>query len=250
MIVHRVRRLIARAVKLARIVSRPAYRRALRRGVAAAVEHERLQLPVEPRSVLDVGANRGQFALVAAHRWPDARLICFEPLPDAARRLREILAPLSAAEIRTVAVADEPGEAKLHVARADDSSSLLPIGARQPATFPGTDEVGVITVEAARLDDELDGVELPRPTLLKIDVQGGELNVLRGATTSLGRIDAVLVECSFVEFYDGQPLAHELVAFLSDHGFVLRGAGMPTADAAGRVVQIDLVFARENGYVG
>lgn len=245
MIIHRVRREAARGAKLARIVSHRGYRRALRQGVAAAVEHEQLHIPIEPRTVLDVGANRGQFALVAAHRWPDARLICFEPLPAAVARLTEVLATTPAsAEVRNVALTDTPGEAKLHVSRADDSSSLLPIGFRQPATFPGTDEVGVITVRAARLDDEVDIGQLARPVLLKIDVQGGELHVLRGATAALDHVDAVLVECSFVEFYEGQPLAHELVGFLAGYGLVLTGAGVPTTDRTGRVVQIDLVFGR------
>jgi FkbM family methyltransferase len=245
MIIHWVRREAARGTKLARIVSRRGYRHALRHGVAAAVEHERLHIPIEPRTVLDVGANRGQFAVVAAHRWPSARLICFEPLPAARALLTKMLAALpTSAEVHDVALTDEPGDAKLHVSRADDSSSLLPIGSRQSATFPGTDEVGVIAVRAARLDDEVDIAQLASPVLLKIDVQGGELHVLRGATAALARVDAVLVECSFVEFYEGQPLAHELVSFLAGHGLVLTGAGMPTTDGTGRVVQIDLVFAR------
>lgn len=245
MIIHRVRREAARGAKLARILAQPGYRRALRRGVAAAVEHERLQLPVVPATVIDVGASRGQFAVVAAHRWPGARLICFEPLPGAAARLSRVLTSAPAAEVRTLALADAAHEANMHVARADDSSSLLPIGARQVATFPGTDEVGVIAVRTARLDDELDITALERPVLLKIDVQGAELLVLRGATASLDHIDAVLVECSFVELYEGQPLASEVVGFLAAHGLVLFGSGMPTTDRNGSVVQIDLVFARE-----
>jgi FkbM family methyltransferase len=246
MIAYRVRQQWARGVKLLRILSTPAYRQALRRGVAAAVEHEHLRLPIQPSTVLDVGANRGQFALVAAQRWPSARLICFEPLPSAATLLTSVLASAPQAEVRTVALADEPGEVKMHVSKADDSSSLLSIGARQSQTFPGTEEIGLIPVQAVRLDDELDVAALPRPVLLKIDVQGGELGVLRGAERSLQHVDAVLVECSFVEFYDGQPLAHDVLDFLGEQGFRLTGAGTPTTDANGSVVQIDLLFVRRS----
>lgn len=84
------------------------------------------------------------------------------------------------------------------------------------------------------------------PVLLKIDVQGGELGVLRGAERSLQHVDAVLVECSFVEFYDGQPLAHDVLDFLGEQGFRLTGAGTPTTDANGSVVQIDLLFVRRS----
>ncbi len=237
-------RALARGVKLARIISRPAYRRALRRGVAAAAEHERIDLPDDIRTVLDVGANRGQFAVVAAERWPGAQLICFEPLPDARRRLSRVLADVPNVQIRSVALSDEPGDAELHIARADDSSSLLPITSRQVATFPGTDQVGVLEVRTARLDVELNGTGLTRPVLLKIDVQGGELQVLHGAVGMLDRVDVILVECSFIELYAGQPLAHDLVAFLAAQGLVLTGVGLPTMDGQGRVVQLDLVFGR------
>jgi FkbM family methyltransferase len=245
MIAYRMRQQWARGAKLLRILATPDYRQALRRGVAAAVEHEHLRLPIEPRTVLDVGANRGQFALVAAHRWPNARLICFEPLPSAAGLLRSVLASTPQAEIHNVALANEPGEVKMHVSKADDSSSLLSISARQSQTFPGTEEVGLISVQAARLDDELDVAALSRPVLLKIDVQGGELGVLHGGERSLQHVDAVLVECSFVEFYDGQPLAHEVLDFLGKKGFRLTGAGTPTTDAQGSVVQIDMLFTHD-----
>jgi FkbM family methyltransferase len=241
-----VRRNVTRARKLARILVVPGYRTALRTGVAAAVEHERVDLPSDIRTVIDVGANRGQFALVAAHRWPAARIVCFEPLPAAGRRLAGVLAGLPGAELRHLALSDNPGEAHLHVARADDSSSLLPIGPRQVATFPGTDEVGVLPVQVSRLDHELAAADIVRPSLLKIDVQGGELQVLRGASGLLPLIDVVLVEGSFVELYSGQPLVHELVEFLGGQGFLLGGAGAPTTDAGGRVVQLDLVFTRRD----
>ncbi len=242
-----LRRASARAVKLARILRRPAYRNALRAGVAAAVEHERIDLPAGVRTVLDVGANRGQFALVAGYRWPGARLICFEPLPTAGRQLSRAMAGVPGVEIRAVALSDHDGDAHLHVARADDSSSLFPITPRQVATFPGTDEVAVLAVRSARLDTELADEQLAAPVLLKIDVQGGELDVLRGAVGVLDRIDAILVECSFVELYAGQPLAHEVISFLAEHGFALVGAGAPTFDAGGKVVQLDLVFGRPGG---
>jgi FkbM family methyltransferase len=242
-LIDQLRRTAGRGVKLARILRRPEYRRALRHGVAAAVEHERVGLPSELKTVLDVGANRGQFALVALRRWPDARLVCFEPLDTARRQLTEVVGG-SGAEIRDVALAEQAGEVEFHVSRADDSSSLLPITPRQAAMFPGTDEVRTMPVRTARLDVELAGEPLAGPVLLKIDVQGGELGVLRGAVGLLDQIDVIMVECSFVEFYAGQPLAHELIEFLAAHEFVLTSAGSPTMDGQGRVVQLDFVFSR------
>jgi len=234
----------ARARKLWALVGVPAYLRGLRWGVAAAVEHEGAALDHAYRTVVDVGANRGQFLLVAARRFPDAALIAFEPLPGATKVLR---LAMSRRRVRLfeMALSDRAGTATLHVARADDSSSLLPISGTQVSTFPGTHEVAQLTVPTARLDEVLSAADLEAPVLLKIDVQGGELGVLEGAVALLPRVTTILVECSFAELYQGQPRADGVIRFLHDHGFGVHSVGAVTAGANGRPVQADLVFERE-----
>ena len=108
----------------------------LRLGVAASVEHSRVPFASGIRSVLDVGASRGQFALFALERFPGARIVCFEPLPEARERLLRVGG--NRTEVHVVALGARPGSARLQVSAADDSSSLLPIGRRQVAEFPGT----------------------------------------------------------------------------------------------------------------
>ncbi len=237
-----LRDLGSRGRKLRRILAVPSYRRALRRGVAAAVEHDATPLPERFGTVIDAGANRGQFALVAARRWPAATLVCFEPLPAPRATLGRVLAGHRRLRVVDAALSTAAGTADLHVSRADDSSSLLAITDQQTATFPGTEEVGTIRVRTARLDAEVDAAAIERPALLKIDVQGAELDVLRGATGVLDCIDAIVVECSFVELYAGQSLADEVIRLLHRHGFALSALASPTSDARGRIVQADLVF--------
>ena len=135
----------------------------------------------------------------------------------------------------------------MHIARADDSSSLLASTPLQIATFPGTQVVTEVTVNTARLDAVVDQAELVRPVLLKIDVQGTELEVLRGATGLLDIIDTVLIECSFAELYAGQALADNVICLMYDSGFRLDGMMAPTADSAGNVLQADLIFERRAG---
>ena len=134
----------------------------------------------------------------------------------------------------------------MHVSAADDSSSLLPITARQAQTFPGTEQKETIEVSTVTLDERFpDGVE--EPALLKIDVQGYELEVLRGAERLLQTIGTVLVECSFQEFYAGQAGADEVIRFLQQRGFRLAGGTAPTVDRHGVLLQVDLIFNREVG---
>jgi hypothetical protein len=127
------------------------------------------------------------------------------------------------------------------VSAADDSSSLLPIGERQLAEFPGTQEARQLDVPVVTLDDVIDE-GLAGPVLLKIDVQGLELDVLRGAGDALSSLDTIFVECSFVELYEGQALADEVIAFLFSHGFRLAGVHGLATGQGGQTLQADLLF--------
>lgn len=131
----------------------------------------------------------------------------------------------------------------MHVSRRDDSSSLLPVG-RQTAVFPGTEEVGTVIVSTARLDASIDPEYIERPALLKVDVQGTELEVLPGSEGLLECFAEIFVECSFAELYEGQPLIDEVSVLLRAHRFDLIAAGPPTMDSNGMLVQADVLFRR------
>jgi FkbM family methyltransferase len=239
-----VRATIRKLSKLLAVIRVAEYRRALLLGVAASTEHQAIPFRHDFLTVLDVGANRGQFALFAAHRFPRAELLSFEPLPGAHRSLRRALRDHPALRVYDVALTARAGSSELGVARDDDSSSLLPPTATQVAAWPASEVVQRSVVRTARLDDELAGQVLRHPILLKIDVQGTELEVLRGADFRLGEIESVLVECSFVEMFVGQALADEVVGFLYGRGFRLASFCSPTWDRDGRCLQADLLFER------
>jgi FkbM family methyltransferase len=232
--------------KLLRCVATPSYRRALTRGVAAAAEHDAVLASVGPCNlVVDVGANRGQFALAARHGNPTATIVAFEPLATPAAKFRQVFATDAQVTLHEVAIGAARGSGSIHISARDDSSSLLPISSTQAALFPGTEEVGVQTVNVAPLRDYVGSEVLQRPALLKIDVQGGELVVLRSAADLLPAFAFVYVECSFVELYEGQALAHEVVAWLHDRGFVLKGIYNTAYDRHGAAVQSDFLFRNE-----
>jgi FkbM family methyltransferase len=240
----KLRGILPLARKLMAVMREPSYRRALRHGVAAAVEHDAAPFGPAFRTVIDVGANRGQFALVARRRFPAARLICVEPLARPRQLLGRVLAGGGELEVLPVAAAAEDGQADLVVSRSDDSSSLLAMTSLQTTSFPGTGEAARTIVRTARLDGLIDPALLASPVLLKVDVQGSELGVLRGASGLLRVIDEVLVECSFAELYSGQALAWEVVDFMHRDGFALVAVCSAVEDSQGRVLQADLLFGR------
>ncbi len=221
-------------------------RRALRHKVLPAVEHlPVLDLLPTMALVVDVGANVGQFALVARHRWPSARIVSFEPLPQAAERLRAVFADDPAFECRPCALTDTSGTRDFHVTGHDDSSSLLPVARRQVEEF-ATDGVGTLQVTTSRLDDALPAAEVPDgPVLLKVDTQGTELEVLRGGTELLARASHLIIEVSFVELYEGQADAAQITRFLVDRGWDLRATyDVKTSRRTGEPLQADAVFVR------
>ena len=233
-----------RRVRKALVLLRhPVWRRAARSGVAAAVEHRDVPFGPSFATIIDVGAHHGQFSLLARTLYPDAAIICVEPLSEAVAKLRDIHAGDPGVSILPFAAATENASRSMHVSRKTDSSSLLPILQPYVTAFPGTEEARTIDIDARTLDDLLDR-EISRPVLLKIDAQGGELEVLAGATTVLSQVDAAFVECSFVEFYRGQALADEVIGALLGHGLRLDGAYSVVRDDRGRCLQADLLFRR------
>jgi FkbM family methyltransferase len=238
----RLRLARVRAGKAAMLARIPSHWSAVRAGVVPTVEHGKVPLGGPYGTVLDVGASRGQFALHARRRFPQARIVCFEPLPTSQTSIRAVLG--DQVEIVAAAVGAEPGAASMHVSASDDSSSLLPIGARQRAEFPGTEEASRLDVPVVTLADTL-AAPTAEPILLKIDVQGFELDVLRGAGDAIQRIQTVFVECSFVELYEGQALADEVVTYLSGHGFRLAGVHGLATGRGGEALQADLLFRHD-----
>lgn len=132
----------------------------------------------------------------------------------------------------------------MHVSRLDDSSSLQPIGARQVAAFPGTEEVGSTWVQTARLDALLDRAALEAPALLKVDVQGHEYEAIEGAAGILGAFAQVVVEVSFAQLYEDQKLAGDVTALLHDAGFALVGVFNVRRARSGACLQADFLFER------
>jgi len=184
------------------------------------VEHIEAIKGLNPKTLIDVGANKGQFSLVARYLFPDIQIHAFEPLERERRLLGSVVRP--PIQIHSAALGATPGKTNFYVTSRADSSSLLRPGAGQSAAYK-VSLASTTTVEVTRLRDVLDLSTLPRPILMKIDVQGGELEVLKGVGNRLDQLEWIYCEMSLVHLYEGQPLASEVISYLSDFGFELRG---------------------------
>lgn len=231
--------------KLLRVLWIPEYRRAfLRTGVAASTEHDRILAGLQLRTVVDIGANRGQFALCIRRMYPEAHIYSFEPLRKPARSWMRNFASDPRAKLFNKAVAPEAGSATMSVSRWDVSSSLLPFAQAQHDNFPFTEEASREVVETTSLDRCVGEKLLQDHALLKLDVQGYELAALQGCGSLLDRFKYVYVEASFIELYVGQALASEVIAFLLGRGFRLICVANLSRGKSIRPIQADFLFTK------
>ena len=232
---------VLRARKVLAALQTQPGRAALKLGIAPSVEHRHLS-NLRVAHVLDIGANRGQFCLFAHEVFGITKIDAFEPLAECADDIRSILPFVS---VHRIALTDREGDQEFHVSRAIDSSSLRPITENQTRHFPGTEEAEIRSVPATTFDTWCNGRSILRPSLAKIDVQGSELNVLQGMSENLNQIDYVYAELSFIELYDGQALAGEIIGYMDRSGYHLEGLFNAKVDRM-QAIQADALFRRRD----
>lgn len=200
---------------------------------------------VRPRTVIDVGANVGQFAVASAKLFAPVAVHSFEPHPGCFAALKKNLASLPDTHVYPIGVGSTEGTVTFHLNSHTHSSSFLALSGKHRNAFPDAVEIESIQVSVSTLDAVFQGRELVAPVLLKIDVQGYEAEVLKGAVGTLKRVDYVILEGSFEAMYEGEVLFTDLVMHMQGRGFrFLRPVGLLRKPQTGEIVQMDALFQR------
>jgi len=196
--------------------------------------------------VLDVGANTGQTGLELREQGYRGRIVSFEPLSGPFAELSRAAALDGNWEAVRTALGAEAGSAEINVSGWLPSSSLLPMCGRHVSMLPQSQYVGTETVRIGRLDDLLPGLTRPgERILLKVDTQGFELAVLRGAAVSLRQIELVQLEVSFTDLYEGAPKYHDVMRHIDEQGFDLAGISPSFFEQRTfQFLQADAIFSR------
>ena len=233
--------------KLLRVLWLAPYRSAfLRTRVAASIEHDDILEGLMLDTIVDIGANRGQFALCARKLYPRAVIYSFEPLAKPARTFRKVFRKDPLTHLFEKAIGPTAGSAMMHVSRWDVSSSLLPFAQAQHDNYPLTEEASLEQVSITSLSGCIGDNEIAGTALLKIDVQGYELGVIEGCDLLLERFKYVYVEASFITLYLGQPLASDIVERLLESGFHLECVANLSRGKSRRPIQADFLFVRRD----
>jgi FkbM family methyltransferase len=198
------------------------------------------KLGVRPKHILDVGAATGTWTEECLTVFPSASYVLVDPLPENQLPLAALAQRHANVTFLITALGAEVGSLPLRIH--GDQSSFLPSEYDDPALVRET--------PVATIDSLIAAGTIPAPGLIKADVQGFELEVLKGATASLHQVEFVLLEVSFRAVYAGCPLAHEVIAAMGDYGFriydICSHAQRPRD---GELFQADILFARRESAV-
>ena len=191
-----------------------------------------------PRRIVDGGAHVGDFARMARSVFADATIDLIEPQAACHAALRDLTVSLPGCVLHPVAIGRAPGTLTMACDPAAPST-----GAHiQPGSSAQSDAVETVTV--LTLDAILARIGTDDRVLLKLDLQGWELEALHGAVAALSAIEVILIEVSFYAQAYEPPVA-SLIAFLSDHGFVLHDiATLVGRERDDRAHQADFLFVR------
>jgi len=191
--------------------------------------------------VIDVGANEGAWLAAVRVMAPTVEVIALEPSSEMASQLRSRFAGDPGVTIVEAAASDVDGDATFHVTAHSHNSSL-----RNPRDMDvyyggGWQKTKELKVETVRLDTLLVG---QTPSLIKIDVQGAEASVLRGAEEVVARSGAILIEVTTRSHYDGDTLFPELDNRLRALGLTLQSLSGGYPDETGRTLWFDACYFR------
>jgi FkbM family methyltransferase len=213
------------------------------KGVMAAIEHRHTMNSIKFDTLIDVGANRGQFTLLIRSIKPECKVIAFEPLAEATQIFESVHANDDSVTLHQCALGSQKDTAEIYVtAKIDTSSFFRPINSSENGGKKSITEKRMIPIQ--RLDAILADSHLDGTTLLKIDAQGFEKEVLVGASGIIEKISFVYLEVSLVPLYEGQPLFSEIHNYLSELGFLPVKIGHVGGTPKHIQSQADILYSR------
>lgn len=200
----------------------------------------------EPASILDVGGFTGCWSRIAKEVFPNANCFLIEPQIEMQPDLDAFCVEFPGSSWFPVAAGAEPGELTLTVWKEDHSGSTLlyPEGEAPEGTEART--VPIVTIDSLVADGSL-----PIPELAKLDVQGFELEALRGAEALFGTTEVFILELTLLETINpGWPIVHEVVAFMAERGYYLYDLpGFLRRPLDGALAQIDACFVKVDSFL-
>jgi FkbM family methyltransferase len=196
-------------------------------------------------TVFDVGANKGQFAIAMTKISPKSLIYSFEPTKQTFNNLSQNTSNYKNITCYNLALGESIKDVDFYESDYSHANSILPISEFQKSQILTNSVTTTSKIKMTTFDEVFKGLNVVRPILLKLDVQGYEKEVLKGAELSLDLIDYVLIETSFVSFYDGEPLFGEMYEYLLEKGFEVVAPLDTFQTDSMQIVQMDMLYKKK-----
>ncbi|HVM87590.1 MAG TPA: FkbM family methyltransferase [Puia sp.] len=198
--------------------------------------------------IFDVGANRGDVSEKYFQLFPSAKIYAFEPFPECFENLQQRFESIRNINCVQMAISSKKEAKDFFVNRSADTNSLYKSNSIGLSSDKLVENVSTIQVNCISIDEFCEENNIQNIDILKMDIQGGELNALKGAVKLLKdqRIKLIYSEVFFVEQYIAQPLFEDISFFLRDFGYHLQDFYDPFY-GKGNIVWADTIFVRSDG---
>jgi FkbM family methyltransferase len=198
-------------------------------------------------SLLDIGANRAEWSSMFLEVYPGAHCYLVEPLQECESHLKKFVSRNKDSRYFLCAAGSENTETIITIWDDLYGSSLLP-NADKNKLQQGKQRV----IEVKKVNDLIRDNGIPVPQIVKIDVQGFELEVLKGAGDLLGKTEIFILEVSLFSFDDvpGMPEFYDVVHFMHQKGYVAYDfPGFIRRPYDGALGQCDIAFVKKDSFL-
>lgn len=188
-------------------------------GIYATVELEKLVKDIEvPETIIDIGSNKGQFILLMEQIFPNKIVYSFEPIIEMLKKQKKFYKYKKNITFHNLALGSSICSKEFLITSRMDSSSFLKVVSNTNKS-KNYSVIEKRDIKVSTLDEIFLNEKISHPILIKMDVQGYELEVLKGANDLLKKIDYLLLEVSENEMYQNQPTEKIIVEYLKNFNF-------------------------------
>jgi len=200
------------------------------------------RLGFSPRTILDIGAYRGDWTRMASRVFPDAKIFMIEATPENEIWLRQV----SEAAGFAIALLGDKSQKSVDFYLADPQKTSITTGNsvfREKTRY--FDNHHLIKLPMTTLDKIVVQQKLKNIDFIKIDTQGSELNILKGGRKTVDKTEFILLETQNLEYNEKAPFIEEVIVAMKNYGFRLFDILETHYLPSGELFQVDLLFAQK-----
>ena len=235
---------INRITKLIKLIKNKSWRKGVFNNIAANIELEDLVKDLKVETVIDVGSNKGQFLLLIENFFECKKIYSFEPIEEFYEMQKNFFKYKNNINFFNFALGEKSSKNSFYITQRKDSSSFYKIN----KSIKDNNDYKIIEkkeIQIHSLDEVMINENLNGSILLKIDVQGYEMEVLKGSIETLKKIKYIIVEISDNEIYENQSSSHSVINFLKNNNFTFCKENKSSKIKKSNFTQKDMLFINQ-----